>query len=267
MHATSRDALTVVRENASSMTGEAGRTAGADLFSVVALLDGERVLRRALADGSTEPAERAALLRAVLGGKISGQALDVVASAVEQQWSSPADLVNSLELVGREALLRSAQDAGQLSAVEDELFRLGRIVAGSPTLDRALGDSTADTTRKRELLKALLSGKSTDVTAALADQLVGRQREELVDGLNRLASLAATQREKSVAHVHTAVVLTASQEERLAATLSRTYGREVTLHVEVDTMLTGGLVIQVGDEVIDGSIAGRLDELRGKLAG
>lgn len=267
MHATSRDALTAVRKNASSMTGEAGRTAGADLFSVVALLDGERVLRRALADGSTEPAERAALLRAVLGGKISGQALDVVASAVEQQWSSPADLVNSLELVGREALLRSAQDAGQLSAVEDELFRLGRIVAGSPTLDRALGDSTADTTRKRELLKALLSGKSTDVTAALADQLVGRQREELVDGLNRLASLAAAQREKSVAHVHTAVVLTAPQEERLAATLSRTYGREVTLHVEVDTMLTGGLVIQVGDEVIDGSIAGRLDELRGKLAG
>lgn len=267
MHATSRDALAVVRESCGALDAAAGLAQGGELFSVVALLDGEHALRRVLADGATEPSARARLISTVLDGKVSAEVLSVVTVAVEQQWSSSADLLDCLELVGQEAMLRSAQEAGQLDAVEDELFRLGRIVAGSPELERTLGPGTADPARTRELVRTLLSGKTTDVTAALADQLIGRQREELVDGLTWLASLAASRREKSVAYVRAAVALSDQQEERLAVSLSRIYRREVTLHVEVDATLTGGLVVQVDDEVIDGSIAGRLNALRGKLAG
>ena len=52
---------------------------------------------------------------------------------------------------------------------------------------------------------------------------------------------------------------TEQQEERLAATLQRIYSRPIALHVEVDPTIQGGLVIKVGDEVIDGSATGRLD--------
>lgn len=267
MHAASRDALAAVREKTAELTGDAAGAVGGDLFSIVALIDDERTLRRALADGSTEPAARESLIKRILEGKVGDAALEVVTTAVAQQWSASADLADSLELVGREALLRSAQEGGQLDAVEDELFRLGRIIEGSPELERALGDRTRDPDRKRELMATLVRDKLTEVTAALVDQLVARQRESLAEGLDGLARLAATQREKSVAHVRTPITLSDEQERRLADSLSRAYGREVTLHVEVDPALMGGLVIQVGDEIIDGSIAGRLDALRRKLAG
>jgi len=265
MHAASREALAAVRERVASLS-DAGVEVGAELFAVVAMLDAERTMRRTLADGSTDPDARAKLLSTVLKGKISDEALGVAVKAVEQQWSAPVDLVDALELLGREIVLQRAQKDARLDAVEDELFRLGRIVEGSPALEQTLGDRTADTGRKRELMSTLLAGKTTESTAVLVDQLVSRQREGLASGLDALASLAAVQREKSVAQVRSAVALSAEQSERLAASLSRTYGREVTVHVEVDPDLRGGLVIQVDDEVIDGSIAGRLDALRRKLA-
>ena len=84
-------------------------------------------------------------------------------------------------------------------------------------------------------------------------------------GAVRVARLAARQREQSVARVRTAVALTEQQTQRLTASLSRIYGRDVTVHVELDEAVTGGLVVQVGDEVIDGSTAGRIAELRTRL--
>ncbi|WP_127783775.1 F0F1 ATP synthase subunit delta [Rhodococcus sp. X156] len=266
MYAASREAVAAVRENLPASAADAEQV-GKDLFAVVGLLDGERALRRALADASTEASGRVSLVSRVLGNQISDGALDVVKAAAEQRWSSPRDLVDSLQLLARELRLRHAHQTGELDAVEDELFRLGRIVAGSPALERVLGDPTADAAGKRELMDNLLSGKATNTTKILVDQLVARHREEPADGLDSLAALAATLRERSVAHVRSAVALSAQQEERLAASLGRTYGREVTLHVEVDPELIGGMVVQVGDEVIDGSIAGRVDELRRRLAG
>jgi F-type H+-transporting ATPase subunit delta len=89
----------------------------------------------------------------------------------------------------------------------------------------------------------------------------------VVVGLGDLAAEAAKRRERSVATVVAPVPLTEQQEERLAATLARIYSRPIALHVEVDPEIQGGLVIKVGDEVIDGSATGRIDELRRRLAG
>lgn len=264
MHATSRDALAVLREQ---LTPALVAEVGTELFSVVTLLDAERGLRRTLADGSTDPDSRAELVSRLFLGKVSDATVAVLTAAVRQQWSSPRDLVDSLELVGRESLLRGAERDGQLDTVEDELFRLGRIVAASPSLERALADRTAAAGQRTSLVHGLLDGKVTAVTAALASQVVERLREEPADAFDALSTLAARQREQSVAHVRSAVSLTDTQLERLTRTLSTTYGRTVTVHVEVDRSLTGGLVVQVGDDVIDGSVAGRIETLRRRLAG
>jgi F-type H+-transporting ATPase subunit delta len=63
------------------------------------------------------------------------------------------------------------------------------------------------------------------------------------------------------------VPLTAAQEQRLTAVLGRIYGRTIGLQVTVDPSVLGGLVVQVGDEVIDGSIAHRLEAAQRRLAG
>ncbi len=266
LSSTSRDALAAVRSEVGALRSA---DVGSELFSVLTLLDGERSLRRTLADAdaSSSPRARVALARGLFDGKVSVATLDVLASAVGQGWSRTGDLLDALQLLGRESLLAAAQDDGQLDTVEDELFRLGRIVAANPALERTLADRTAPAGARTTVVRTLLEGKVTAVTETLVGQVIERLPSEPAEAIDELSTLAARQREQSVAHVRSAVELSTYQLERLTAALSRTYGRPVTVHVAIDRGLTGGLVVQVGDEVIDGSVSGRIDALRRRLAG
>jgi F-type H+-transporting ATPase subunit delta len=61
--------------------------------------------------------------------------------------------------------------------------------------------------------------------------------------------------------------LSDAQQERLAAALSEMYGRSISVRTALDPHVRGGLVVRVGDEIIDGSIASRFAEARAALAG
>jgi F-type H+-transporting ATPase subunit delta len=238
-----------------------------ELFGVAALLGRESTLRRALADASTDPRSREDLARGLLADKLGARALPVVVEAVRARWSSPKDLVDGLERLARTALLVQAERAGRLDAVEDELFRLGRIIGSQVDLERLLSDPAGDAAGKDAVVNQLIEGKVEPVTLNLVRQLVARPHGRRVsEGLEELAELSAKRRERSVAHVRSAVPLSDAQQQRLARTLQRIYSRPIALHLEIDPGVEGGLLIRVGDEVIDGSITGRLQSLRRDLA-
>ncbi len=267
MNAASREALQAARttlqaELASTTDGSGAAQIGSDLFVVVDVLGAERSLRGLLSDPSAEPAERERLADTVFSGRIGEGASTVLRTAVRQQWSSARDLVDSVERLGREALLVSADQQGRLATVEDELFRLGRIVAGNPDLEIALTDRTAQADSKRGLISRLLYGKVSSVTESLASQAVGRLRGSPAAEFDTLSNMAAERRDQTVAHVRSAAAMTELQQQRLADSLSRLYDRRITVHVEVDPTLMSGVVVRVGDEVIDGSGAGRLAAVR-----
>ncbi|BDT85362.1 F0F1 ATP synthase subunit delta [Nocardia cyriacigeorgica] len=269
MYAASREASSRSREALrAALTGSdsVAATTGSELFAVVAVLDSQRSLRVALADVSVPGSARAELSERVFGGKVSPATLAVLTTAVAQDWSRTADLVDTLELLGQEALLESAADSGRLDAVEDELFRLGRIIADNPDLEQALSDRAKPASARRDLITRLLTGKAEPITVTLAEQTVIRQQTGLGAAFDELSDLAASRRDQIVAHVRAAIALTPQQKERLAASLQRIYGKPVTVHVQVDASLLSGLVVRVGDDVIDGSAVGRLERLRRELA-
>ncbi|GAA1308339.1 F0F1 ATP synthase subunit delta [Saccharothrix xinjiangensis] len=273
LHAASRDALAAAELRLLEVVDATKNSAalgelGDELFAVVGLLVGRPALRRALADNAAEPAVREQLLRGLLGDKVTDPTLQVLGTVVTSRWSSPRELVDGVESLARTTLLVRAERDGRLDAVEDELFRLGRIIAGNHELELALSDPAAEPAGKVALVDGLIAGKVDGTTKSLVDQLVREPRgRSLVAGLSDLAALAAKRRERSVAHVRSAVELDAAQQDRLEATLTRIYSRPIALHVEVDPALRGGLLIKIGDEVIDGSVAGRLAALRRDLAG
>ncbi|MFD5828384.1 F0F1 ATP synthase subunit delta [Lentzea sp. NPDC060358] len=272
LHAASREALAAAElrllelADATTSTNDLAKL-GEELFAVLGLLIEQRTLRGALADASSEPAGREQLLRGLFTGKVSDATLQVLVAVVTARWSSPRELVDGVESLARTALLVRAERDGQLDSTEDELFRLGRIVAGSNELELLLADPAGDTSGKVALVDSLIQGKVSPVTKTLVDQLVRNPRGvRVADGLSELADLAAKRRQRSVAHVRSAVELTAEQIDRLTATLTTIYSRPIALHVEVDPALGGGLTIKIGDEIIDGSVAGRLAALRRNLA-
>jgi F-type H+-transporting ATPase subunit delta len=290
MEASSRESLAVVRERLAELTREPSgllektrdrltrqpRAASADeqaaladeLFAVARLLDGQLALRRALSDPSGKADERAALARRLFGSRLSATAVDLTETVARQRWSRPPDLVEAFTALATEASLDAADANGQLEDVEDELFRFGRIVGGDRALGRILSDRTASAEGKTALLDRLLSGKVGAVTEQLLrNTLTGPHVGNAENAIERLSEVASRRRGQSVARVTTAVPLTAAQEQRLTEVLGRIYGRTIGLQVTVDPSVLGGLVVQVGDEVIDGSIAHRLEAAGRRLAG
>jgi F-type H+-transporting ATPase subunit delta len=270
MQAASRESLAVARERLDGIVdGLSARVLGTfsdELFAVLGVLAGERVLRRHLSDPGTAAAARQRLATSVFTGTTSKRTLDTVLALVGSRWSASGDLVDALELLVRQTTLTLAEQDGSLEDVEDELFRFGRILDAQPRLRELLEDEHTPVDRRLELLNGLVANKVRPVTSALLRQVVRVPRGRSLDVVvGRLAELAADRRNRSVAHVKAATALSAEQERRLAQALSNIFGRAVSVQVELDPELLGGLVIRVGDEVIDGSVAARLTKARQEL--
>ncbi|MGW4871535.1 F0F1 ATP synthase subunit delta [Streptomyces chartreusis] len=270
MNGASREALAAARERLDALTDntsvDAGRLAD-ELAAVTALLDREVSLRRVLTDPAQAGEAKAELAQRLLGGQVGGETADLLAGMVRSRWSQSRDLVDALEELADTADLTAAQKAGTLDDVEDELFRFGRIVSSNTELRAALTDRAATTSAKSALLRSLLGGRAKATTERLVTRLVTAPRgRSLESGLESLSKLAAERRQRLVAVVTTAVPLSDTQRRRLGAALGKLYGHTMHLNIDVDPEVVGGIRVQVGDEVINGSLADRIEDAGRRLA-
>jgi F-type H+-transporting ATPase subunit delta len=255
------------RLNAVAVGPATSEQLGDQLFAVVRLLDAEHGLRRALADTTKPAAEKSAVVRRLLHGRVSEATEELVAEAAAVRWATSGDFADALEQLAIEAFTLSAQYSGTLDDLEDDLFRFGRLVAAQTGLRQALvGATTSDA--KASLLTNLLSSKISGPSLSLITQVLthprGRSPQAVLD---LAASIAARRREELIAVVRVAIELSAAQRQRLLAVLSEAYGQHIHLNLVHDPSVVGGVSVQIGDELIDGTAATRLAEIRRKLAG
>lgn len=161
------------------------------------------------------------------------------------------------------ALFEVARVEGSLNEVEDELFRFARTLESNDELRSVLTDEAIPASRRQGVVEDLLGAKASPVTANLVGFVVGAGRaRQLPQIIDRLVARAAEAKESVVGEVRSAIPLTDDQKSRLAEALSRATGKKVEVKVIQDPSVLGGLVAQVGDTVIDGTVRARLDQLR-----
>jgi F-type H+-transporting ATPase subunit delta len=193
--------------------------------------------------------------------------VDVVAVLVAGRWSRPVDLLDATERLGVDAVLSAAERSGNISDVEDELFRFSQIVSGNPELAVTLSDPGASTARRVKLVEDLLKGKSQPATLRLVEvALEGFGGRGFEFSLTRLVELTAAKRDREVAYVTVAKPLSDADEQRLADKLSELYGRQVSLKIDVDPTVIGGVSVRVGSDLYDGTILRRLNEAKQAFA-
>lgn len=240
---------------------------GDDLAAVAGVLAGQPHLRRVLTETTIAAEAKSDLAHRLLDGKVGGRSIEVVTATLAHRWSTGADLVDGLRRLSRTALFLRAERSGELDDVEDQLFRFGRIVDANPNLSVILDDPATLPAARAEIVSRLLVGKvhplTVDLLTSLARDPGGRAFSH---GVGELVSQAAERRDKLVATVTSAIALSAEETQRLRAGLRAVYSRDVAVHVLVDPAIGGGLLVRVGDEVIDGSVSGRLDTIRQRLA-
>ena len=268
MRGSSAEALAALTEElvARAAEGDPGRIAD-DLFAVANLLRRAPLLRRVATDVSVAAKAKADVLRGLVQDQIDGASMDLVEKAVGMRWSATRDLPDALDHVAVIAVVKDAERAGHADALEDELFGFGRVVEENPELRDALSDRTRSVQDKRELVRTLLEGKATASTVRLVEQALTGTFRTLGLALEAFRKITAEHRNRLVAVVRVAEELDGSAVQRLESALSAQYGRPVHVNVRRDRHVIGGVKVEIGDDVIDGTVATRLDEARRRLAG
>jgi F-type H+-transporting ATPase subunit delta len=238
---------------------------GDELFTVSRLFRTEAALRRYATDASLAAETKQGMVQQEFADLVSDNTLELLTDAAGRRWTLSRDLPDVLERLSEIAVVRSAgAKAGQ---VTDELFALSGIVDGNPQLRDALSDPGRSVDDKAALLDSLLDGKALAATVTLAKQSLAGTYRTMTAALASYRRVAAETQGETVATVRVARPLAATDERRLAELLSSQYDTTVHLNVLVDPEVLGGLRVEIGDEVIDGTIASRLDDARRRLAG
>lgn len=265
MGSASRQALDASRKALAAAGAEVDVTQAEALFSVGRAIAESGQLASILADPASDAASKARALTAVFGKRLSGTAATLAQAIIAERWSNADDLIDGFEEI---AVRAAAKAAGPAASIEAEIFAFSRAVASDSELELTLGSKLGNPDAKADLAARLLAGKAHPATVAIVTALVAQPRGRRVGALlTHAADIVADQAGASVARVSSARALTAAQEAAVAESLTKSYGRHILVNAEVDPDLIGGIRIQVGDDVMDGSVARRLNELRRELVG
>lgn len=155
---------------------------------------------------------------------------------------------------------------GALDTVADELHQFARALESNDELRTTLADRALPSARRLGVVSDVLGNAAHPITANLVSMIVGADRAgELVAIADAVVNQAASARGQQVAEVRTAIALTADQVTRLSEALATSVGGPVDVKVTVDPSVLGGVVAQIGDNIIDGSVKTRLDKLKERV--
>jgi F-type H+-transporting ATPase subunit delta len=241
---------------------QVGDSFATDMFAVVDALEASPTLRRAVTDPGTPESARRALVHGLLDGKVDKAVVDLVGEAATLRWAGGRTFAAALERQAVRGQLVAANRRGELEDAEDQLFRFGRFVESDPDLRNVLADRAIDRSRRQELVGELLRGRATDSTIVLAKRAVAARERTFAQTIEGYVTLAAAQKNRVVATVRVAKPLTEDQRDRLVAALTSQIGRQVTIQEVIDPDILGGVRVELGDEVFEGTVSGRLEAAR-----
>lgn len=252
---TSRGALDSAVKGASA---SAASELSAHLFFAADVLASKTSLRRAFADVSRDASSKKALVADLFGSKISPVASELLSTIASLRWSAAGDLVTVIEQLAVEAQGSAANIDGELDRLESELFSVSRLIADNFELRKALvghGSVEAKGALISEVLSKSAAGSTVKLAMALVTSLRGRSIEAaFADYLFALAN----RRNRLIALVRVATEITEAQKTRLAAAIEKQVGQPISINIQIDPSIIGGVSVKFADDLVDGSISNRL---------
>ncbi len=165
-----------------------------------------------------------------------------------------------------EALYEIAAQENLVDKIEQEIKEVNSVIQSNTDLQKALYHPQISSEEKKDLLNALWGRKVSAVTMEFLKLLVEKQREKILDDIVvSYVALANKARNIIEAKITSAVKLTDQEKGQLEKLLNKLTGKRSKISYFVEPSLIGGIVVQIGDRVIDGSIRNRLDTLREHL--
>jgi F-type H+-transporting ATPase subunit delta len=165
------------------------------------------------------------------------------------------------------ALLGVARQANEVDRIEQDLRGFAETWLAAPELRTLMSHPSVPSDRRHAALAAVLTGRASDLTVRFFDLLLTKKRVGLVEDIAEEYGKAADEvRGVAKAHITTFMALSEKHRDKLVARLRAFTSRQnVVIEEVVDPAILGGIVVRIGDQVLDGSVRGKLRALREKL--
>jgi len=261
MGSSTRSALTQLHTQVSDLSGKQRPELAAELFSAAEALGSSSQLLSILADSAYTQDKKSSLLTKLFPG-YSKESQELLQTIVTSSWSRNRDILTALEEAG---ISLATGDQGE--QVVEELYALADVVSTDAALELALNDKLAQPETRAQLIASLFGKKLSAATVAITKQLVtqprGRRFTKLIEDA---AQTVAAHSGFRIAKIVVATRLEPQEVSAVEADLSKSYGTTIKAVQFIDPDVLGGIRVQVGHEVLDGTIEARLHELRLQLA-
>ena len=267
MASSTRQALVAAKEALAPQLAKADLKFAEEIFGIGAAIGSSIQLRNILSDPSGEKKAKAGALQAVFGKAVSKEALEFANTLSGYRWSKGGDLVAAFTQLGVFTIAGIVAKAKKLEELEAELFAFNQALASDRDLQTAFSSRQASLEAKLELMDTLTKKKVSEAaTILLRNAIINSRNVRLAVMLENFIKQVSAYAQRLVANVTVAAELSKSQLERLEASLTKTYGQEINLNVEIDPSILGGVKVQVSGEIIDGSVVARLNQAKMQLA-
>jgi F-type H+-transporting ATPase subunit delta len=182
-------------------------------------------------------------------------------------FAEPIDVdAQSLAAEYAKALFAAAEKAGALDTVVEQLAAVAATIVKHPRVADVLASSMFSPEHKIAMIDKAFAKKAHPLITKFLKVIASHQRAHVVRPIQQeLQRMYDKARNRIPVRVVTAAALGEAQKKNVAAKMKTALGGEPILQTEVDPNLIGGLVVQVGDVVFDGSLASNLARLREQL--
>ncbi len=165
-----------------------------------------------------------------------------------------------------QALFDVARDNNTVAETENELRGFMRLVDESRDLQQVLYNPQVPVELKKEIVRGAFGKALSGTTLNFLCLALDRRREPYLKSIaERFFGLANETRNIVEAEVTTALELSVVHKVNLMQVLSRMTGKELRIRYQVDPVILGGLVVRLGDRIIDGSVKRQLERLKDSI--
>jgi len=175
-------------------------------------------------------------------------------------------LVNQLALKYAQAIYELALEKNALSEVDSQLQSVEATLADNPDLAMLLYHPRVPAEAKKDTVISVFGADLAEFVRNFLLLLIDNRRETALPAIiGEYRNLANEARNIAEAEVVTALPLSPEQHQALAAKLSAVTKKNIVLKTKIDQRIIGGIVVKIGDKLIDGSVARQLETMKAAL--
>lgn len=161
------------------------------------------------------------------------------------------------------ALFKVAQEQDKLDAVEQDLVLLEQALKENPAFQDFLHHPKIDNVVKKKEFRSIFEGKISDAVLNLMGVLIDRDREKAISVITQYYIRQANMARGLVdARVISTEPLSDEEKQRLSERFSAFLNKKIRIQNEVDSSIIGGIIVQIGDRLYDGSVRGKLHRFK-----